>query len=67
MEENVVLTLSDNNKYVVAKVINYNNKEYFYLVDINNNYNFMFCEHHENKVKKVLDLNIIKELLEFIS
>ena len=35
MEIKDVLTLEDNNKYVVASKINYEGKEYYYLVDIN--------------------------------
>ena len=47
MEIKDVLTLEDNNKYVVASKINYEGKEYYYLVDINNPSNLMFC-YNEN-------------------
>lgn len=38
-----VLTLDDNNKYVVVSKVYYDRKDYLYLVDINNNTNLKFC------------------------
>lgn len=38
-----VLTLDDNNKYVVVSKVYYDGKDYLYLVDINNNTNLKFC------------------------
>ncbi len=38
-----VLTLSDDNKYAVISKAQYENREYFYLIDINNNENMKFC------------------------
>lgn len=38
-----VLTLGDNNKYVVVSKINYENKTYYYLADLNDEENLMFC------------------------
>lgn len=38
-----VLTLDDDNKYVVASRIFHEGKDFLYLVDINNNANIKFC------------------------
>lgn len=38
-----IITLSDQNKYVVASIVNHKNKTYLCLVDINNNQNIKYC------------------------
>jgi len=38
-----ILTLSDDNRYVVISKAQYENKQYLYLIDINNNENMKFC------------------------
>lgn len=38
-----VLTLDDDNKYVVVSKVYYEGKDYLFLVDINNNTNLKFC------------------------
>ena len=38
-----VLTLSDSNEYVIASKVNYNNKIWLCLVDINNHKNIKYC------------------------
>ena len=45
-----VLTLSDNNNYVVASIADYVNKTYLCLVDINNNDNQKFCYLNKDEV-----------------
>ena len=45
-----VLTLSDNNNYVVASIAEYDNKTYLCLVDINNNDNKKFCYLNKDEV-----------------
>ena len=45
-----VLTLSDNNNYVVASIADYDNKTYLCLVDINNNDNQKFCYLNKDEV-----------------
>lgn len=39
-----ILTLDDNNDYVVAGVTRYDEREYIYLVDIHNHINMKFAE-----------------------
>ncbi len=60
-----ILTLSDNNRYVVANKVNYEGKTYLYLMDIDNNSNIKFCYLDNNQV--VLCNNDLDEkiLLEF--
>lgn len=38
-----ILTLSDDNEYIIASKVNYDYKIYLCLVDINNNKNVKFC------------------------
>ena len=45
-----VLTLSDNNNYVVVSIADYDDKTYLYLVDINNNDNKKFCYLNDDEV-----------------
>lgn len=62
-----IITLSDNNKYVVTSKVNYQNNMYLYLFDINDNENIKFCleQHKDNKITviEVEDKELIKELL----
>lgn len=41
-EKNNILTLADNNEYLVLDKFNYNNFTYVYLVDINDNTNIIY-------------------------
>jgi hypothetical protein len=45
-----VLTLSDNNNYVVASIADYDNKTYLCLVDINNNDNKKYCYLNKDEI-----------------
>ena len=58
-----VLTLSDNNEYVVVSKIFYENKIYYYLVDINNNNNIKFCFQDNNDLIEVEDKELNTKLL----
>ena len=44
IESRKILTLDDNNDYVVVGVVEYNNSDYIYIVDINNHTNMKFAE-----------------------
>lgn len=59
------ITLNDDNEYVVVSKINYLNQIYYYLIDINNNENIIFC--YENTINNSLvestDKNLNKILL----
>ena len=68
-----IITLSDHNKYVVASIVNHDNKTYLCLVDINNNQNIKYCYIDKDEVvliKKeslnpVLLLKLTKEIMKF--
>ena len=61
-----IITLDDNNKYVVASKVNYNNSTYVYLVDINNTTNYKFAELEKNSTLLELDDEIDKELIKHL-
>ena len=63
MEIKDVVTLEDNNKYVVASKINYEGKEYYYLVDINNPSNLMFCYSENDTMVELDDKELTTKLL----
>ncbi|MCI8778410.1 MAG: hypothetical protein HFI87_04615 [Bacilli bacterium] len=58
-----VLDLDDNNSYMVISSVKYNNKEYLYLVDLNDNSNMMFVEKLENELIPINDTNLLKNLI----
>lgn len=66
MERETVLTLNNNKKYVVANEIEIDNEIYLYLVDIENPYDIMFVTRENSKLIKVIDDNIISQILEKI-
>ena len=57
------LTLDDGNEYVVISKTNYNNKEYYYLLDKHNFENPLFCYEENNKLKELEDKEIATKLL----
>lgn len=63
-----IITLEDGNEYVVVSKINYDGKDYIYLVDIKNTSNIKFAEieiEGEKTYISVIDNNE-KELLDKI-
>ena len=62
-----LITLSDNNEYVVCSKTRYQDNNYFYLIDINNNTNFKLCveKPKDDKVTfvEITDQNLIRQLL----
>lgn len=58
-----VLTLSDKNKYVVVSKINYENKNYYYLVDVNSNINIKFCYEDGEELVELNDKELTTKLL----
>lgn len=57
------LTLDDNNEYVVISKINYDNKNYYYLLDKNNKNNFKFCYEDNDELVEIDDKDLITKLL----
>ena len=59
-----IITLNDNNKYVVASMVDYKNSKYVYLVNIND-HKVMFAEISNNEVSVIdpeKENELIKEL-----
>ncbi len=58
-----VLTLDDNNKYVVVSKVNYENKNYYYLVDINNKENLLFCYEENDQLVELNNKDLLRKLV----
>lgn len=62
-EKQDIITLSDNQEYVVVSKIIYNNEYYIYLVDIHDNNNLKFAKLQNTNSVFVLDSNKNEELI----
>ena len=60
-----VLTLSDNNEYVVVSKTNYENIEYYYLIDKNNDANVKFCYLDNDELVELDDNELTTKLIPF--
>lgn len=58
-----ILTLDDNNEYVVVSKIAYEGKIYYYLVDKNNNENLKFCYESKDNLVELNDKVLVTKLL----
>ena len=60
-----IITLDNNKEYVVVSKTNYENKTYYFLVDINDNNNIKFCyeKGSNNALIETENADLIKELL----
>ena len=58
-----ILTLDDNNEYVVISKVKHNNKDYYYLIDKNNNKNIKFCYGDNDELVEIVDKELITLLL----
>ena len=58
-----ILTLDDHNDYVIVSKVNYENKFYYYLVDIHNPENLKFCCEDNDKLVEVTDKKLNTKLL----
>ena len=58
-----VLTLNDNNQYVVISQINYDNKNHYYLLDKNNYQNVKFCFEDNEELVEIDDKELTTRLL----
>lgn len=57
------LTLDDNNEYVVISKINYEGKNYYYLLDKNDKENFKFCYEADEELVEIEDKELNTKLL----
>lgn len=58
-----ILVLDDNNEYVVVSMINYDNINYYYLIDMNEPENLMICYKDSEDLVEVRDKELINKLL----
>ena len=58
-----ILTLSDNNRYVVTSKVNYENKTYYFLVDEHNSGNLKFCYEYNDGLIEIEDKDLATKLL----
>lgn len=65
MELNIkdIVTLDDNNEYVVVSKTNYENKTYYYLIDKNNNTNIKFCYEDMDDLVEFDNKELVAKLL----
>ena len=57
------LTLDDNNEYVVVSKVNVDDKNYFYLIDKNDNSNLKFCYQYNDELVELNDKELVTRLL----
>ena len=57
------LTLDDNNEYVGVSKINDDDKNYFYLIDKNDNSNVKFCYQDNDELVELNDKELVTRLL----
>ena len=58
-----ILTLDDDNKYVVVSKVYFEGKDFLYLVDINNNANLKFCYVDNDELVESSDKELNTKLL----
>lgn len=67
MEKTNIITLDDDNKYVIVSKVVIKNINYYYLIDINNVKNVKFCqEEREGEtiiLKEITDKEVIINLI----
>ena len=63
MKINDIVKLDDNNEYVVVSKINYENKNYYYLADINNLNNVLFLYEDKDELKEVSNIELLKKIM----
>ena len=57
------LALDDNNEYVVVSKISVDDKNYFYLIDKNDNSNVKFCYQDNDELVELNDKELVTRLL----
>ena len=67
MEKTNIITLDDDNKYVIVSKVVIKNINYYYLIDINNVKNVKFCQEERERetiiLKKITDKEVITNLI----
>ena len=58
-----ILKLDDNNEYVVVGKVSFENKNYYYLIDMEDSENLMFCYEDNGDLVEVKDKELTAKLL----
>ena len=58
-----LITLDGINRYVVASKVLYENINYYYLININNNKDILFCYEDINELVEIEDKGLIQKLI----
>ncbi len=58
-----LITLDGINRYVVASKVLYENINYYYLININNNKDILFCYEDINELVEIEDNDLIQRLI----
>lgn len=58
-----VVTLSDQNEYLVVSKVDHEYRTYYYLVDINDNSNVLFLYENGEKLTEVEEPELVSKLL----
>lgn len=66
INKNDFITLSDNIKYLVVSKVNYQNIEYYYLVDIVDNSNIKFVIFENDEVIDVENNEVLDEIFKLM-
>ncbi len=63
VEMGTVLELDNGKTYTVVSKVKYQEKEYLYLIDVNDNTNMMFCEFVGDELIAISDEGLIQKLV----
>ena len=63
IKKNDILTLEDNNEYVVVSKVTYDDANYLYIVDLNDVKNIKFVKENNDEVLEISDKDLISELI----
>ena len=67
MEKTNIITLDDDNKYVIVSKVVIKDINYYYLIDINNVKNVKFCREERERetiiLKEITDKEVITNLI----
>lgn len=58
-----VVTLSDQNEYLVVSKVDHEYRNYYYLVDINDNSNVLFLYENGEKLTEIEEPELVSKLL----
>lgn len=61
-----ILTLADNNEYCVVDQFVDNNKNYIYLVDINDNSNIIYGKLEDDEIVEILDAEELEKVIKIV-